>query len=104
MSIESTRSTLQRYGFVCADVHQELPTLSSVIRGVGEMDVYGHRSSRASVAPLTPISEQLNLEYDERPYLLVDLRDRDEYRTNHIVSGTTPHLSVRSFARLTVSF
>ena len=64
------------------------------------MDVYGNHSSRMSVAPLTPISEQLNLEYDERPYLLVDLRDRDEYRTNHIVSGKTPRSSIRSHGRV----
>ncbi|UJR22038.1 hypothetical protein I4U23_025106 [Adineta vaga] len=73
MSTETTRSTLQ-----------------SVIRGVGEMDVNRNHQSRTSTTPITPktpMSEQMNLEYDERPYLIVDLRDKDEFRTNHIVSA-----------------
>ena len=73
MSIATTRSTLQ-----------------SVIRGVGEMDVYNNHKNRYSTIPPTPKtvqSEHINLEYEERPYLLVDLRDKDEFNTNHIVSG-----------------
>ncbi|CAF1086912.1 unnamed protein product [Adineta steineri] len=74
MSVATTRSTLQ-----------------SVIRGVGEMDVNKNSQNRSSiitpVTPKTPMSEHLNLEYDERPYLIVDLRDKDEFRTNHIVSA-----------------
>jgi hypothetical protein len=75
MSVESSRSTLQ-----------------SVIRGVGEMDVYNNYKNRYSTLPPTPKtsqSEQINLEYEERPYLLVDLRDKDEFNANHIVSGNT---------------
>lgn len=65
----------------------------SVIRGVGEMDVYKNNANRFSTIPETPktaktdTSERLNLEYEERPYLIVDLRDKDEFNTNHIVSG-----------------
>lgn len=73
MSIASSRSTLQ-----------------SVIRGVGEMDVYRNHTKRFQPIPETPktvTSEQLNLEYEERPYLIVDLRDRDEFNANHIVSA-----------------
>ncbi|CAF3823235.1 unnamed protein product [Rotaria sp. Silwood1] len=73
ISAETTRSTLQ-----------------SVIRGVGEMDVYNNYQNRFSttpVTPKTPINIQNNIEFDERPYLIVDLRDKDEFRTNHIVSG-----------------
>jgi len=54
------------------------------------LDVNRNSQSRSSVTPATPktpISEQINLEYDERPYLIVDLRDKDEFRTNDIVSG-----------------
>ena len=61
--------------------------VSSVIRGVGEMDVHRTHQPRASATPQTPASEQLDLEHDERPYLIVDLRDKDEFRANHIVSG-----------------
>jgi len=62
----------------------------SVIRGVGEMDVYKNNVNRFSTIPETPKtanSEQINLEYEERPYLIVDLRDKDEFNANHIVSG-----------------
>ncbi len=61
-----------------------------MIRGVGEMDVYKNYTNRQSAIPETPKtanSEQINLEYEERPYLIVDLRDRDEFNANHIVSG-----------------
>ncbi|CAF0881929.1 unnamed protein product [Rotaria sordida] len=77
ISAETTRSTLQ-----------------SVIRGVGEMDVYNNNynnnnnnQNRSSLTPKTPMSIQNNLEFDERPYLIVDLRDKDEFRANHIVSA-----------------
>ncbi|UJR27167.1 hypothetical protein I4U23_008465 [Adineta vaga] len=76
MSAETTRSTLQ-----------------SVIRGVGEMDVYRSYMNQDSTTPKipktpkTPNSEYLDLDFDERPYLIVDLRDIDEYNTNHIVSA-----------------
>ena len=54
------------------------------------MDVNRNAQNRSALppsTPKTPISEQMNLEYDERPYLIVDLRDKDEFRANHIVSG-----------------
>lgn len=70
MSMESNRSTLQ-----------------SVVRGVGEMDVYRNSQTRPITTPKSVTSEQLDLEFDERPYLLVDLRDKDEFRMNHIVSA-----------------
>ena len=64
--------------------------MSSVIRGVGEMDVYNNYQKRFLTTPATPktaTSERSNLEFEERPYLIVDLRDKDEFATNHIVSG-----------------
>jgi hypothetical protein len=69
--------------------------ISSVIRGVGEMDVYKKYINRFPTTPETPKtanSEQINLEYEERPYLIVDLRDKDEFSTNHIVSGNFIYL------------
>jgi len=54
------------------------------------MDVYKKYINRFPTTPETPKtanSEQINLEYEERPYLIVDLRDKDEFSTNHIVSG-----------------
>ena len=57
------------------------------------MDVYRNNSSRFSAisetpkTPKTANSEIINLEYEERPYLIVDLRDKDEFNANHIVSG-----------------
>ncbi|CAF0754864.1 unnamed protein product [Adineta ricciae] len=73
MSAETTRSTLQ-----------------TVIRGVGEMDIYRDYMNRNSTIPVTPKtanSDNLELDFDERPYLIVDLRDIDEFNTNHIVSA-----------------
>ncbi|CAF0745289.1 unnamed protein product [Didymodactylos carnosus] len=55
-------------------------TLQSVIRGVGEMDIYNQRRPK-------PIMEECDLEYEERPYLIVDLRDRDDYNMNHIIGA-----------------
>ncbi|CAF0799211.1 unnamed protein product [Didymodactylos carnosus] len=60
VSMESSRSTLQRL--------------------IREMDVYGHGRSK-------PIMEEVDLEYEERPYLIVDLRDRDDYNLNHIIGA-----------------
>ena len=54
------------------------------------MDVYKNYANRFSTipeTPKTPNSEQINLEYEERPYLIVDLRDKEEFNANHIVSG-----------------
>ena len=54
------------------------------------MDVYNNYQNRLSTipeTPKTPMSEKNNLEYEERPYLIVDLRDKDDFRVNHIVSG-----------------
>jgi hypothetical protein len=48
---------------------------------------YRDRLSTISETSKTPFSEQMNLEFDERPYLIVDLRDKDEFKVNHIVSG-----------------
>jgi rhodanese-related sulfurtransferase len=51
------------------------------------MDVYSKYQNRYSTTPKTSTSEQMDFESAERPYLIVDLRDKDEFRANHIVSG-----------------
>ena len=66
---------------------------SSVIRGLGEVDVYNSYMNRMSnTVPVTPKTAQSDrtshFENDEQPYLIVDLRDQDEFRMNHIVSGS----------------
>ncbi|CAF4307591.1 unnamed protein product [Rotaria sp. Silwood2] len=65
-------------------------TLQSVIRGVGEMDLYNKHTNRSSTIISTPKitnNEQIDLAYEECPYLIVDLRDKDEFNINHIASG-----------------
>jgi hypothetical protein len=52
------------------------------------MDVYNNYQNRFSTTPKISHSEQMNLESDERPYLIVDVRDNDDFKTNHIISGS----------------
>lgn len=55
------------------------------------MDSYNNSKDCCTNTPLTPqstIGEPIDLAYKECPYLLVDLRDRDEFEMNHIVSGS----------------
>ena len=61
---------------------------------MGEMDVYRRYMKQletvreeAPVTPKTAHSERSNIDFDERPYMIVDLRDYDEFRANHIISG-----------------
>jgi hypothetical protein len=56
--------------------------ISSVICGVGEMDAYKNYQNRF----LTTSTVSFN-EYNERPYLIVDLRNKDEFKVNHIKTG-----------------
>ena len=51
------------------------------------MDVYNKYQKNHSTTPKSSISERMNFESDDHPYLIVDLRDRDDFNTNHIVSG-----------------
>lgn len=70
------------------------------------MDVYRNLANRLSTVPETPktaTSERMDLEFQERPYLIVDLRDRDEFNANHIVSGNF-HYSSFSFDWIHFSF
>jgi hypothetical protein len=55
---------------------------SRLIRGVGEMD-------RCTDAIESEASAHAGTrrEVQDRPYLIVDLRDQDEFAANHLVSG-----------------
>ncbi|XP_056595792.1 centrosomal protein of 41 kDa isoform X2 [Triplophysa dalaica] len=61
-------------------------TLQSVISGVGEMDL---DKIAQKTARLSPVSTPYNTEspYPDCPYLLLDVRDRDEYDQCHIISA-----------------
>ena len=54
-----------------------------MIRGVGEIDLLGGEPS--SQRNGTPYLEK---PYEECPYLLLDVRDNDEYKACHITGGT----------------
>lgn len=61
-------------------------TLQSVISGVGEMDLdkNGHMTVRLSPVSNSNITES---PYPDCPYLLLDVRDRDQYDQCHIISA-----------------
>lgn len=58
-------------------------TCYSVIRGVGEVDLLD-RKRNAIQPPATPLLEK---PYENCPYLLLDVRDSDEYNACHITGG-----------------
>ncbi|KAA0724445.1 Centrosomal protein of 41 kDa [Triplophysa tibetana] len=68
------------------DVFSPRSTLQSVISGVGEMDL---DKIAQKTARLSPMSTPNNTDspYPDCPYLLLDVRDRDEYDQCHIISG-----------------
>lgn len=58
-------------------------TLQKVIRGIGELDNYNYRNKfERAEKRLIQLQQDLDL-----PYLLLDLRDRDEYEQSHIITG-----------------
>ncbi|XP_036376156.1 centrosomal protein of 41 kDa-like [Megalops cyprinoides] len=61
-------------------------TLQSVISGVGEMDLdkNGQRSGNLTPEPSPRVGE---LPYPDCPYLLLDVRNRDDYDQCHIISA-----------------
>ncbi|XP_072519428.1 centrosomal protein of 41 kDa [Salminus brasiliensis] len=61
-------------------------TLQSVISGVGEMDL--DRNGQKTISPV-PVSTPSSVErpYTDCPYLLLDVRDRDQYDQCHIISA-----------------
>ncbi|KAJ8269041.1 hypothetical protein COCON_G00116480 [Conger conger] len=61
-------------------------TLQSLISGVGELDMdkYGRRHRKAAPVHSPRISEQ---PYPDCPYVLLDVRDKEEYDQCHIISA-----------------
>lgn len=92
MSSDTTRSTLEEYAaglvFSCGKTRCRL---SSVVHGFGEMDLYRRhmrQMAEASNPSQTARNYLLDLDFEDHPYLIVDLRDIDEFNANHIVSGS----------------
>ena len=57
----------------------EIANVFSVISGIGEVDV----NRTEPIKPPPPPTPQMDL-----PYLLLDLRDPDEYEQSHIITGS----------------
>lgn len=57
------------------------------------MDVYQRyikqMTARTPPTPKTAQSDRTHFDPEDRPYLIVDLRDQDDFQTNHIASGRT---------------
>ncbi|XP_061578428.1 centrosomal protein of 41 kDa [Cololabis saira] len=65
--------------------HSARSTLLSVISGVGELNV--ERSGQRTEAELPPPPTPEDGPYPDCPYLLLDVRDRDQYDCCHIISA-----------------
>ncbi|XP_028814808.1 centrosomal protein of 41 kDa isoform X2 [Denticeps clupeoides] len=61
-------------------------TLQSVISGVGELDL-DKNGQMTEDPPLVPSPSVLEQPYPDCPYLLLDVRDRDQYDQCHIISA-----------------
>ncbi|KAL6480612.1 hypothetical protein MHYP_G00116450 [Metynnis hypsauchen] len=61
-------------------------TLQSVISGVGEMDLDKNGQKAVSLTPV-PTHSSAEHPYPDCPYLLLDVRDRDQYDQCHIISA-----------------
>lgn len=57
----------------------------SVISGVGELNI--DRNNQKMASELVSSPEPTDRPYTDCPYLLLDVRDRDEYDCCHIISG-----------------
>ncbi|CAH8541048.1 unnamed protein product [Dicrocoelium dendriticum] len=61
-------------------------TLENLIHGVGELDSYYSQQATEEVASARKVNEA-NLSGSAPPYLLLDLRDRDEFDSCHIITA-----------------
>lgn len=65
-------------------------TLHSVISGIGELDLTKGGSDRVQDTTARDLPERLL--YEQQPYLLLDVRDPDDYNRCHIISALNyPH-------------
>lgn len=74
-------------------------TLQGVIRGIGEYDVYEKNYEREKVARKFAHAERnlIKLQQDlDLPYLLLDLRTRDEYDQCHMISALSYPIAMLS--------
>ncbi|KAE8296716.1 Centrosomal protein of 41 kDa [Larimichthys crocea] len=60
-------------------------TLLSVISGVGELNLDRSHQKTKNESPFSP--EPADMPYPDCPYLLLDVRDRDQYDRCHIISA-----------------
>merc|ERR1712179_291912 len=60
-------------------------TFLDVINGTGELKLKDEQKEQA--APPPPVPELLFQPYEQKPYLLVDVRDRTEYEQCHIITA-----------------
>lgn len=61
-------------------------TLQSVIRGIGEMDLFEREKQARKFANAERNLNKLQQDLD-LPYLLLDIRDRDEYQKCHMITA-----------------
>jgi centrosomal protein CEP41 len=61
-------------------------TLQSVIRGIGELDMYEREKQKRKFAHMEHNLQKLQQDLD-LPYLLLDLRTKDEYDQSHIITA-----------------
>lgn len=72
---------------------QYIVTFCSVINGVGEMNLKSQDSNLENEAVVKPLPSEKPC--PNCPYLLLDLRDREEFDCCHIISGMRQSLNVR---------
>ncbi|XP_037308054.2 centrosomal protein of 41 kDa [Pungitius pungitius] len=78
----SPQPALQEAGDAGETCHSARSTLLSVISGVGEMNVDQNHREAPAPGPQPAIGP-----YPDCPYLLLDVRDRDQYDRCHIISA-----------------
>ncbi|CAI5665709.1 unnamed protein product [Oreochromis niloticus] len=83
--LTSVLSDRQETGDASEVCYTARSTLLSVISGVGELNI--DRSSQKMTSELVSSPEPTDRPYTDCPYLLLDVRDRDEYDCCHIISA-----------------
>ncbi|CAL8320324.1 unnamed protein product [Gadus morhua 'NCC'] len=97
-SPQATPTALSEHHTEAGDAHcTTRSTLQSVIGGVGELDL--ERNGRATTVRMTPeLSPPRWAErpYPDCPYLLLDMRERDQYDQCHIISAYSHPIALLS--------